>query len=96
LRRQARVAARYRELTDAIRIAEARAIYARWRDAAAAADAATAEAKAAGALVADRSQAQADTATHLAEATAALATARSDAERLRQQASDAGHARERV
>ncbi|KQN87035.1 chromosome segregation protein [Sphingomonas sp. Leaf67] len=96
LRRQARVAARYRELTDAIRVAEARAIYARWRDAVAAADAATAEAKAAEALVAGQAGAQGQAAGELSGATQALATARADAERLRQQVGDVGHARERV
>ncbi|MBA3897676.1 MAG: AAA family ATPase, partial [Sphingomonadaceae bacterium] len=45
LRRQARSAERYRKLTDEIRQSEARLIYARWRDAAAAADAARAEAR---------------------------------------------------
>ncbi len=96
LRRQAKVAARYRELTDAIRVAEARAIFARWRDAAAAADAATAEAKAAETQVADQAGAQGEAANALSAATQALATARADAERLRQQVSDVGHARERV
>lgn len=96
LRRQARVAARYRELTDAIRVAEARAIYARWRDAVAAADAATAEAKAAETLVADQAGAQGQAASEVSAATQSLATARADAERLRQQVGDVGHARERV
>ncbi|KQM31405.1 chromosome segregation protein [Sphingomonas sp. Leaf10] len=96
LRRQAKVAARYRELTDAIRVAEARAIYARWRDAVAAVDAATTEAKAAEALVASQAGAQGQTASELSAATQALATARADAERLRQQVGDVGHARERV
>uniref|UniRef100_UPI003FA68373 AAA family ATPase n=1 Tax=Sphingomonas sp. Leaf24 TaxID=1735690 RepID=UPI003FA68373 len=96
LRRQARVAARYRELTDAIRVAEARALYARWRDAVAAADAATAEAKAAEALVAGQAGAQGQAAGELSAATQTLATARADAERLRQQVGDVGHARERV
>lgn len=96
LRRQARVATRYRELTDAIRVAEARAIYARWRDAVAAAEAATTEAKTAEALVASRAGMHGRTAGDLSAATQALATARADAERLRQQLSDVGHARERV
>ena len=54
LRRQARAAERYRKLTDQIRIAEARLIFARWREAAAAADAARREAEAAEAAVDDR------------------------------------------
>ena len=40
LKRQARAAERYRTISDQIRIAEARMIFARWRDAVAAADAA--------------------------------------------------------
>src|SRR3546814_2966596 len=38
LRRQARAAEKYKRLSDDIRVAEGRLIYARWRDAAAAAD----------------------------------------------------------
>ncbi|MDJ0275217.1 AAA family ATPase [Sphingomonas sp. 2R-10] len=96
LRRQARVAARYRELTDAIRVAEARAIFARWRDAAAAGDRARAEAKAADAAVADHGAAQGAAIAEQAAATQALAAARAAAQDLRQRASDAGHARERL
>jgi chromosome segregation protein len=51
LRRQARAAERYKKLSDEIRIAEARLIYARWRDAAAAADQARRDADAAEAAV---------------------------------------------
>jgi len=47
LRRQARAAERYKALSDKIRVAEARLIFARWRGAAEAADAARAEAQAA-------------------------------------------------
>ncbi len=96
LRRQARIAARYRELTDAIRIAEARAIYARWRDAATAADAARAEANAAETLVASHGSAQAESLAEQTAATQALAAARATAQELRQRAADAGHARERL
>src|ERR1700760_4114587 len=45
LRRQARAAERYRALSDAIKLAEARLVFARWRDAAEAAEAARAEAR---------------------------------------------------
>ncbi|MFA7585949.1 MAG: AAA family ATPase [Novosphingobium sp.] len=45
LRRQARAAERYKAITDRIRVAEARMVFARWRDAAAAAETARAEAK---------------------------------------------------
>src|SRR5690348_11501772 len=47
LRRQARAAERYRKLTDQIRSVEARLLFARWSEAERAAQAATAEAKAA-------------------------------------------------
>jgi len=47
LRRQARAAERYKAVSEKIRLAEARLVFARWRDAAAAADAARKEAKAA-------------------------------------------------
>jgi chromosome segregation protein len=47
LRRQARAAERYRKLTDQIREVEARLLHARWQEAERAAEAATAEAKAA-------------------------------------------------
>ena len=51
LRRQARAAEKYKQLSDAIRIAEGRLIYARWRDAAAAADQARRDSDAAEAAV---------------------------------------------
>ena len=43
LRRQARAAERYRALTEAVRLAEGRTLWARWRDAAAAAEASRTE-----------------------------------------------------
>lgn len=57
LSRQARAAERYRALSDTIRTAEARLIYARWAEAKAAADAAKADAAAAEATVAERAKA---------------------------------------
>ena len=57
LRRQARAAERYTELSDTIRQAEARLIYARWAEAKAAADAARADSVAAQAAVSDRTAA---------------------------------------
>ena len=51
LRRQARAAERYKKLSDEIRVAEGRLIYARWRDAAAAADQARRDSDAAEAAV---------------------------------------------
>lgn len=92
LRRQARQAERYRQLSDRIRTAEARMIYARWRDAAAAADAAKREAAAAEALVAERAEAQRAGAADHARATEALATARADALAARDAAGAAARA----
>ena len=60
LRRQARAAERYRTLSTAIRLAEARTIWSRWRDAAAAADAATRDAGHADAAVREAHAAQHD------------------------------------
>jgi chromosome segregation protein len=53
LRRQARAAERYTALTERIKLAEARLVFARWRDAAEAAEAAQSEASAAEARVAE-------------------------------------------
>ncbi|KTF70307.1 chromosome segregation protein SMC [Sphingomonas sp. HT-1] len=91
LKRQARQAERYRALSDRIRVAEGRMIFARWRDAAMAADAARSEAAEADALVADRSTAQlaAEAAQHAAAE--AVTTLRAEALRLRDAASDAQH-----
>ncbi|MFS0737273.1 AAA family ATPase [Sphingomonas sp. 1P06PA] len=86
LRRQARAAERYRALSDAIRLAEARLIWARWRDAAAAADAARAEAAVAEAAVAAAAEAQRAAAAHQGAATRARADARSVAQARREQA----------
>ena len=71
LRRQARAAERYRKLTDQIRVAEARLIFARWREAAAAAEAATREAEAAEQAVARAAEAQRAAAACQNEAAAA-------------------------
>jgi chromosome segregation protein len=68
LRRQARAAERYTTLSDKIRTAEARTLFARWRDAAKAAEAARAEARAA-----DSRVAQAQTLAKLAQDAQALA-----------------------
>jgi chromosome segregation protein len=86
LRRQAKQAERYKALSDQIRVAEARLLYARWRDAASAADAAREQARTAEARVeaakqlADTAQkAQAALAEKLAEARDELADRRDDA-----------------
>lgn len=78
LRRQARAAERYKALTEQIRVAEGRLIYARWRDAAAAADQAKRDCDAAEAAVRDAQQkldtvarAQTEVATRVAEARSA-------------------------
>ncbi len=91
LRRQARAAERYRDLSDRIRLAEARMIYARWRDAKQAADAAKADAEACEAAVQTATDAEAATAALQHEAAATLATARADALGARDRASEAGH-----
>jgi chromosome segregation protein len=91
LRRQARAAERYRALSDRIRVAEARLIYARWRDAAAAADAAKTEAAAAEARVVAATAALALAEGVQATATATVATTRADALAARERAGDAAH-----
>lgn len=91
LKRQARQAERYRELSDRIRVAEARMIFARWRDAAAAADAAKKEAAAAEALVAERTSAQEDALAAQQAVATTLATARAAALAQRDRASEAMH-----
>ena len=60
LRRQAKQAERYKALSDQIRVAEARLLFARWRDAAAAAETARSEAKAADERVTTAQAATAD------------------------------------
>ena len=91
LRRQARAAERYRLLSAQIRVAEARMIFARWRDAAAAATAARAEAEAAEtAVVAATAAVQAaQDAQHAAAER--FATARAAATTARDGAGELGH-----
>ena len=92
LKRQARQAERYRELSDKIRTAEGRMIFARWREAAAAADAAKKEAAAAEALVATRTHAQEAALAAQQEMAEKLASARAAALAVRDRASEAMHA----
>ena len=92
LRRQARQAERYRALSDQIRTAEARMIFTRWRDAAAAADAARAEAAMAEDRVVAAAEAQRAAAAHQSAHLDALAEARAAALAARDRASAAGHA----
>ncbi len=92
LRRQARAAERYRALSEQIRVAEARMIFARWRDAVAAADAARAEAQAAETRVTQATAAEQDAAKVQHAAAETLATTRAAALAARDRASEAGHA----
>jgi chromosome segregation protein len=91
LRRQARAAERYRQLSEQIRVAEARLIFARWRDAAAAAEAAKKEALAAEAAVNEAGEAQRGAAAWQNEAAKALGDARSTAQTSREQATALSH-----
>jgi len=91
LRRQAKAAERYTRLSEQIRIAEARALYARWREADATATTAQAEAKEREAAVSEAQERQGNSAAHVHEATQALAKARSTAQTARDAAHDAGH-----
>lgn len=91
LKRQARQAERYRALSDHIRVAEARMIFARWRDAAAAADLAKAEAADAERRVIEAAEQQRAAAAYQQQATERLATARATALANRDAASEAGH-----
>jgi chromosome segregation protein len=91
LRRQARSAERYRKLSDDIRVAEGRLIYARWRDAAAAAETARAEAKTADEAVFEASEAQRTAAALSNDATGTLSEARRTAQAARDAAADARH-----
>ncbi|HET8612373.1 MAG TPA: AAA family ATPase, partial [Sphingomonas sp.] len=91
LRRQARAAQRYRQITAELRVAEARLIWARWREAAEAAEAAKREAQAAEARVAEAGEAQRLATEKAGEATRHLAAARSAAQSARDIAASAGH-----
>ena len=91
LRRQARAAERYKALSDKIKLAEARLVFARWRDAATAATAARTEAQSADARVA-QAQVAAKTAQDAQHAAAAaLAEARDIRADRRDDASAHGH-----
>ncbi|HEV2865966.1 MAG TPA: chromosome segregation protein, partial [Allosphingosinicella sp.] len=91
LRRQARAAERYRKLSEQIRIAEARLVFARWKEAAEAAQAAKQEAEAAEAAVGAAAEAQRSAAAWQTQAAAELAERRKAAEKAREQASELGH-----
>ncbi|MEA3002752.1 MAG: chromosome segregation protein [Sphingomonadales bacterium] len=91
LRRQAKAAERYRRLSDQIRVAEGRMIFARWREAARAADAAKQETETAVAAVEKTAEAQRAAAAWQHEAAQALGRMRVAAERAREKASALGH-----
>jgi chromosome segregation protein len=88
LRRQARAAERYRKITDQIRLVEGRLIHARWSEAEKAAEAATAEAKAAAEEVERIGQAIVDAQSAHERATEALTVKRNALAEVREQ----GHA----
>jgi chromosome segregation protein len=91
LRRQARAAERYRKLSDQIRVAEARLVFARWREAAEAAEAAKKEAETAVAAVERAAEAQRAAAAYQAEAAKALAAKRAEALAAREHSTSLGH-----
>ncbi|MDB5693375.1 MAG: chromosome segregation protein, partial [Alphaproteobacteria bacterium] len=91
LRRQAKAAERYRRLSDQIRVAEGRMIFARWREAARAADAAKREAEIAAGQVEKAAEAQRAAAAYQHEAAQELGQMRAAAERAREKASALGH-----
>ncbi|MGB7411216.1 MAG: AAA family ATPase, partial [Sphingopyxis granuli] len=83
LRRQARAAEKYQRLSEEIRVAEARLIYARWRDAAAAADQARRDADAAEAAVKAEQDELETVSNAQTEVAARVADARGDAQAQR-------------
>ncbi|MHA6333125.1 AAA family ATPase [Qipengyuania sp. CAU 1752] len=91
LRRQAKQAERYSKLTDQIAVAEARLLYARWRDAADAAEAAGAAAASSEQAVAQAQGAVADAQKVQRAAAEALAAAREEQADRRDDASAHGH-----
>ncbi len=91
LKRQARQAERYTELTHKIQAAEARLLFARWREAAAAAKAARAAAEAATAQVTEAQAAAGVAQAEQADAAQALVAARDELADRRDDASAHGH-----
>ncbi len=91
LRRQAKAAERYRKLSEDIRVAEGRLIFARWRDAAAAADKAREEARLAEEAVGAAAEGHRAAVAWQAQAVTKLAELRSTAQAARESATEAGH-----
>ncbi|HWJ70974.1 MAG TPA: AAA family ATPase [Sphingobium sp.] len=96
LRRQARAAERYTELSERILLAEGRAIFARYREAATAADRAAREAETAEASVRAAQEAQLGAAAINQQAIEQLATARAAATSAREAAAEARFNLERL
>jgi len=96
LRRQARAAERYTELSEKIVLAEGRALFARHREAAAEADRAAKDAESAEAAVRAAQEAQLGAAAHAQTAIEALAAARSAAGNARDAATEARFRLERM
>lgn len=91
LRRQAKQAARYKKLSDQITVAEGRLIYARWKEAAAAADAAKAEAEIAESKVDSAQNEQQAAVAAQNESARALGLLRSEVQKAREEASESSH-----
>ncbi len=96
LRRQARAAERYTELSEKILLAEGKTLFARYREAALAADQAAAQAEAAEADVRKAQEAQLGAAALAQAAIETLATRRTAAAAAREAASEARHKLERL
>jgi chromosome segregation protein len=96
LRRQARAAERYTQLSEQIILAEGRALFARYREAAQAADRAAAEAEAAEAAVRTAQDAQSAAAAQAQTAIDTLASTRAAANAAREAASEARFRLERL
>ena len=91
LRRQARAAERYRKITDQIRLVEARLLHARWAEAEKAAEAALADATAAGDAVAAIQTAIADAQSAQEHTNALLTEKRNALTQMREQAHELAH-----
>lgn len=91
LRRQAKQAERYKKLSGQITTVEARLIFARWQEAAAAADIARAEAEAAEAAVNQAQSAQQAAVQAQNESAKSLGIVRADLQKARDEANESSH-----
>ncbi len=91
LRRQAKQAARYKKLSAQITVIEGRLIFARWKEAAVAADAAKAEAEAAEIKVNAAQNEQQSAVAGQNESARTLGLIRADLQQAREQASESSH-----